>query len=68
MSNIKFLCKSPDMNDFDEIVFPVTEIRQVQPYNYKGKNYTMIKTIYQATYVVKLPADIVIERLDKKRK
>lgn len=68
MSNIKFVCKSPDMTDFEEIVFPITEIRQVLPYNFKGKNYTMIKTIYQATYIVKLPADIVIERLDKKRK
>lgn len=68
MSNIKFVCKSADMSDFEEIVFPITEIRQVKPYNYKGKSFTMIKTIYQAEYIVKLPTDTVIERLDKKRK
>jgi len=68
MSRVKFVAKSPDMMDFEDIVFDVNEIRAVQPYNYKGKFIAILKTIYNAEYIVRMDVEKVIERINSKRK
>lgn len=68
MSRVKFVAKSPDMIDFEEIVFPVTEIRQIKPHEYRGFNFAKLITIYNAEYTLRMTAEKAIERINKKLK
>jgi hypothetical protein len=56
------------MIDFEEIVFPVTEIRQIKPHEYRGFNFAKLITIYNAEYTLRMTAEKAIERLNKKLK
>lgn len=67
MSRVKFVCKSADMIDFEEIVFPIDEIRQIKPHDFRGFNFTKLITIYEAEYIVRLSIDRVIKRIESKR-
>jgi hypothetical protein len=55
------------MIDFEEIVFPIDEIRQIKPHDFRGFNFTKLITIYEAEYIVRLSVDRVIKRIESKR-